>query len=114
MRTGSIVNLLMDQSSQPVPLVGMGATELGWTDRHAYTVVEVQTPKRIVVQADNTKRTDKNGMSEMQVYEYTPNPNAAKEVLTLRKNGRWIRQGESSKSTSFALGFRKAYHDFSF
>lgn len=95
-----------------VPKVGDGATELCWSDRHAYTIVEVRSERRVVVQADIAKRTDKNGMSECQTYLFEPNPKAPLVVLTLRKDGRWRRVGD--KSGAFLLGKRMEYHDYSF
>lgn len=115
-RFGSMMNMLMDNSKMPVPEVGMGATELCWSDRHAYTIVEIKSPKRIIVQQDHAKRTDNNGMSECQSYEFTPNPDAAKIELSLRKNGRWMPVGQGLKSggSSFLIGSRQEYYDYSF
>lgn len=113
--TGSLMNNLMANGNQPEPVAGMGATLLRWTDREAYTVVEVKSPTRIVVQADTATRTDAHGMSEMQAYDYAADPTAPREVFTLRKNGRWVRQGDDSKSgNALALGYRRAYHDYTF
>lgn len=91
--------------------VGMGATKLGWTDRHPYTVIEIRSPKRIVVQADTSTRLDTNGMSEEQDYSYTPDPTGHTVVLTQRKDGSWRAKGEG---TRFAVGARRRYHDYSF
>lgn len=50
MQYGSLNNLMLTGTKgQPTPEVGMGATQLGWTDRHAYTIVEVINHRRIVV-----------------------------------------------------------------
>ena len=74
---GSLQNLLMARGkvSQPaVPRVGDGATIVLWTDRIACTVIEVKTPRKIVIQEDNAIRTDKNGMSKTQEYRYRRAP----------------------------------------
>lgn len=93
----------------------MGATRLSYTDRRPYTIVRVISPKKIEVQPDNFKRVDKNGMSEMQSYEFTPDPTAPTTIVTHRKNGRWVIEGESQgQGTAFLIGERDAYHDFSF
>ncbi len=34
------------------PEIGMGVTEICYSDRHAYTIIEVITDKKIVVQQD--------------------------------------------------------------
>lgn len=112
---GSLTNAISATHKSPEPVVGMGATKLMWTDRVAYTVVEVLSPRRIVVQQDSTDRVNKqDGMTECQEYTYTPDPEAPKLVITLRKNGRWYQVGESIHGSPFALGMRDSYHDFSF
>lgn len=114
--TGSFINLVQGNSRQQEPEVGMGATILMWTDRHAATVTEVsKSGKRIVVQEDTARRTDSNGMSDMQSYEFTPNPEGAKRAFTLRKNGAWVREGEPMKGGQrVAIGYRDHYYDYSF
>ena len=104
----------MGTGTDLTPTVGMGATHLMWSDRQAYTIVEILSPKKIVVQRDTVKRADQNGMSDAQSYEYTPNPEGYTRTITLRKNGKWIGEGETLKGTPFALGYRREYHDFSF
>lgn len=94
--------------------VGDGATKSVGSDRYPFTVVEVVSPKKIKVQGDSFRRTDSNGLSESQTYEYTPNPDARIVVLTLRKNGRWIEQGESLNGSRYYIGARNAYQDPSF
>lgn len=113
--TGSLVNHLMDRTQDPAPEVGMGATLLGWTDRHAATIVEVPNERTVVVQADTATRTDNNGMSDAQSYDYAANPDAPRVTYTLRKNGRWVRKGESSKNGArLSIGHRSSYYDYSF
>ena len=91
----------------------MGCTLLYFSDRHAATIIEVINERRIVIQRDNAVRIDNNGMSESQEYACTPNPEATREEFTLRKNGRWVRKGESSKGLALAIGYRKEFYDFS-
>lgn len=116
MQTASLVNLIYSQTSNPAPTVGMGANICMWTDRHAATVIEVSANgKTVTVQEDTATRADNLGMSDCQSYTYTANPNASKQVFTLRKNGRLVRQGESMASgTVLSLGRRDQYHDYSF
>lgn len=114
-QTGSMMNHLYSRIASPEPVVGMGATILGWTDRHAATIVEVSANKKtIVIQQDTATRTDKNGMSESQDYTFTPNPNAARKVYTLRKNGKYHLKGDSIKGSTILIGERDEYYDFSF
>jgi len=114
--SGSAVNNIYGNASSPNPELGMGATILMWTDRIAATVVHVsRSGREIDVREDHAVRTDDNGMSESQDYEYSRNPNGRVHTYTLRKNGRWVRQGESMKGGQrLLLGQRRAYHDFSF
>jgi len=99
---------------QNQPVVGMGATELCWTDRHPYTVIEVKSANVIVVQADDCVRIDNNGMSEDQRYEFKANLNGRKAVLRRAKNGRWYSKGGMHNGTCYSIGERDSYHDFSF
>ena len=98
------------------PEVGMGVTYGCWTDRYAGTIIKVSASGReITVQDDHARRTDNNGMSECQSYEYTPNPEGAIMVFTLRKNGRWTEKGSPmGKGYRAGIGHRNAYHDYSF
>ncbi|MFI5260778.1 MAG: hypothetical protein ACHQU0_03220 [Candidatus Paceibacteria bacterium] len=108
---GSLFNRLDENRKPPTPEIGMGATILMYSDRVAVTVVEILSPKRILIQEDYANRTDKNGMSESQEYEYRPNPNAAEREFSLRKDGRWK---EAKGATVLMLGERDHYYDYSF
>jgi len=114
MNTNSGINLLMSQSKDALPAVGMGATILMWSDRHAATIVEVSANlKTIVIQQDNAKRTDNNGMSESQTYEYSPNTDAPRRTYTLRKNGKYVEKGSPMNGLPLAIGYRREYYDYS-
>lgn len=113
---GNLMNRIAETARPAVPEVGMGATVLMFSDRYAATIVEVlDKGKTLVTQEDTATRTDKNGQSEDQQYTYAPNPNAAKGTYTLRKNGTYVRQGESMKSgTILRVGVRDHYYDFGY
>lgn len=91
------------------PTVGEGVTQIVGSDRYPFTVSRVhENGLRCWVKADEFKRTDKNGQSESQTYEYTPDPNA--DEVELRWNGkRWANVGKL-KST-YRIGEREAYVD---
>lgn len=108
--TGSLVNHLYSRAAAPTPEVGMAATILSWTDRHAGTVIEVK-PKKILVRLDHAKRVDRNGLSESQEYEYSRNPNGALYELRLQKDGSWRGRG---RGVGVLLGQRREYRDPSF
>jgi hypothetical protein len=102
-------------NKQPEPKVGMGATLVYWTDRHAATIVAVSASGReITVQRDKAVRTDKNGLSESQDYTYSPDPEGPTYVATRRKNGRYVLKGEPMRGTGVAIGHRREYYDPSF
>lgn len=114
--TGSLVNYLQGGPTKETPKVGMGATVLMWTDRTPATIIEVSpSGKTLKAQEDDAKRVDSNGMSDAQQYEYTPNPEGYTTTFTLRKNGSWVRQGESMNTGQrLRIGSREKYYDFSF
>ena len=99
-----------------LPRVGVGA-------RHGLFAIDVLAGLErrdgdgrveVVVQADDYRRTDKNGISEMQTYEYTPNPDACKITVTKRKDGFWRKVGDSNGGGRFSFKARNAYQDPSF
>jgi hypothetical protein len=99
-------------TSDPYPTVGMGVTISVGSDRYPATIIQVtQNGKRIVFQYDTYKRTDDNGMSESQAYEFSPDPNGRVEIATLRKDGRYRITGGK---TPVHVGSRDAYYDYSF
>jgi len=113
--TGSFINYAM--SGQPAEIaetinVGDPATVLAWTDRYPATVIEVRRGKRpvIVIQEDKATRTDTNGMSESQTYQYERDPQGQTWEVSWRKNG-WRTRGSDN---GVRFGVRKKYHDYSF
>jgi hypothetical protein len=112
---GSLVNVLMDNATQPDPQVGDGATVLAYSDRHPATITEIRkTPsgKRVVtVQEDNAERLDSNGMSECQEYRFSRNAEGRTYTFFEDKHGRFTERG---KGCSLRIGERSKYHDFSF
>lgn len=108
---GSLINHLSQRGGVSIqPEVGMGATNLCWTDRHAYTIIEVsKSGKTIKVQADTAIRTDGYGMTDGQSYRFEPNANGAVYTVRLTKRG-W----RSKEAGAFAIGYRSEYYDFGF
>ncbi len=109
-------NIIENNYKSSTSTVGMGATRLGYSDRHPYTVIEVNpNGKECVIQEDKATRTDSNGMSDSQSYAYEPNPNAAKETIRLYKDGHWhIYMKGAGKGDVVMLGRRQKYYDYSF
>lgn len=106
-----------------IPEIGMGATKQMYSDRIALSIVEIIKNKNIIVLTeDSYKRTDKNGFSENQIYEYTMNPNGRKFFYKKTPIGwREVEQNPETGRFNFVsnkydliLGVRNKYHDFSF
>ncbi len=111
---GSLINSI-GEAGEKEWAVGDGATILGWSDRHAATVIEVSANgKRIIIQEDTSTRTDSNGMSDAQSYEFTPNPEGRTSAYTLRKNGRWVAEGQPLRGGQSIGRGRSTYFDYSF
>lgn len=99
-------------TSNTMPTIGMGVTIQYHSDREAGTIIQVtQNGRRIVIQEDSATRTDSNGMSESQTYEFSPNPEGTTHIATLRKDGTYRLQGSKER---VYLGTRDKYYDFSF
>ena len=86
--TNSLVNHIMTtNSNQLTPEVGMGVTLCSWTDRKAGTIIAID--KNIIyIREDLSVRTDKNGMSEAQTYEYSPNSNGQMYIFKQDRSGK--------------------------
>jgi hypothetical protein len=112
--TGSLMNHIISGCRMAAPEVGMGGTILGWTDRRACTITQVsKSGKRVGIVEDIATRIDKNGMSDSQEYSFERG-SGSPTFFTLRKNGAWVRQGESIRGQRLAIGKRDHYYDFSF
>ncbi len=108
--TGSLINHVASCAASPRPEVGMGATILMWSDRNPATIVWVSpSGKTIKIQQDTYRRTDQNGNSEEQSYEYSRNPDALVETARLTKRG-WRLKGGGG----ILLGRREEYRDPTF
>lgn len=99
-----------NDSKSSTPTVGMGCTVCYATDRHAATVIAVsKSGHRVEVREDKSIRTDDNGMSEVQSYDYEPDPDGAVHVFYRQSDGSFKAHGKR-----LALGTRRTYHDYSF
>lgn len=108
---GSLQNAIGNQTRSLKPEVGMGVTEIMYSDRHPYTVTKVISDSKIEVKGDIATRIDKNGCCETQEYTYETDENSPAITLRLNKYGRWKRQGEAGGST-YLIGKREEYYDF--
>ena len=70
---GNLLNRIWEGPYKEMPplKVGDGVTMTLYSDRHACTVIEVSASRKTVkVRRDKPTRTDGNGMSDAQEYEY--------------------------------------------
>jgi hypothetical protein len=114
--TGSLVNLLVGNSKSSEPVVGMGVTELCWTDRHAYEIVKVIDDRHIIIRRLNAVRTDNNGMSDCQDYDYYSDLTGMTLKLFRDRKGVWRERIGTHElgSTRYAVGYAEEYYDYSF
>lgn len=104
---GNLTNRFMEGKQDIIPEVGMGATELSWSDRNPYTIIEIISKNKIKVQRDDAKLI---GEPYTQDWEITPNPNGEIETLIQTKKGWKVLKG----CTRFIIGRREKYFDYEF
>jgi hypothetical protein len=125
-QTGSLINNIMSRSviGEPLPEIGMGATMLSWTDRNPATIVTVFSKGKtqyVGVNEDDAVRTDSNGYSESQSYEFSFNPHVFIQYYRKTSKGTWEgcyinpETGRFVKGNgSLSIGQRGKYWDPSF
>lgn len=110
MKYGSGTNQIMDRIAPQKPEVGMGCTILHWSDRSPATIVRVSpSSKTFEFTYDEYRRTDDNGMSDWQTYEYTPRPDGVRYTARLTKSGQFKYAGQT-----ILVGEREKYFDPTF
>ncbi len=111
------------------PKVGDGVTIYGYSDAYACTVVE-RKGNTVSVQRDNAEllngfnsgepdalKSYPGGFSHhvegRQRYAYSRNPDGDILKYSRRKNGKWVRVGDSIKGQSIGMG-RHEHYDYNF
>ena len=127
-QTNSLVNHLYSRMTigAPAPVVGMGATKLSWTDRHAATVTKVTelTSKvwayEIHIIEDKPTVVSGSVHDGSAVYTFEPNPCGYVDMYRMeRKTGKWVRgyiNGQTGRFKQFRnggliLGMRDHHYD---
>lgn len=126
-QTGSVINHLHSRAviGQPEPVVGMGATVLLWSDRHAATITNVQQVRgKLIVTVQNDRATLVAGSSHdgSAEYRYSRNPGGSENHFRREDDGRWQRvvinrqTGRWGKvsGSGLRIGEREEYLDPSF
>lgn len=98
------------------PEVGLGATSGYGADCYPHTVVWVSEDGKKLEVTDDTHHTQPGfDYYSKQEYTYTSNMNGPRTRYRLRKNGRWVKDGEPMNGgSSITLGHRRYYQDPSF
>lgn len=129
-QTNSLINNIYSRMTigAPAPTVGMGATTLSWTDRHAATVTAVTELKskvwayEIKVVEDITTVVSGSTHDGSAVFATVPSTDGYADIYRMdRKTGSWVRgyinkeTGRFQKATGgLILGTRDHYVDPSF
>ena len=89
-----------------IPRIGSGATEILWTDRHPYTIIDVRlTPiPMCTIQADKVI-VNKDGTFKMK-----RDPDGIKVKLSRRADGTW-REVKRTRGCIYYIGERHYYLD---
>jgi hypothetical protein len=123
--TGSVINNMYSRmlNGAPEPEIGMGATVLLWSDRHAATVVEWDPKRKIVTVTEDIAKVVKGSTIDGSAeYEYETNPDGPIASYRLEDRG-WVqvRFNEETKrwnkvgsGPGLIVGKRDEYRDPSF
>lgn len=105
---GNLTNRLMEGPQDIIPEVGMGATQLSYSDRDPYTIIEIISKNKIKVQADDAENVGESCYN--QNWKITPNKEGQIKTLVKTTKGWKVLKG----STRFILGVRDKYFDYEF
>lgn len=105
---GSFQNRMMEGKQDITPEIGMGATKLSYSDRDPYTIIEIISKNKIVVQEDDAENIGE--VCYDQNWRITPNPKGHKITLINTKKGWKVLGG----CTRFIIGHREKYYDYEF
>jgi hypothetical protein len=107
---------MSEETEIVVPTVGMGVTEHVGSDSYAGTITRVHpNGKMFWFKHDTDTLVEGSGMSEHQVYEYTPNEYAHEQCAKLSRKRYNIGKNRFYSGTRFiSLDVRRTYRDPSF
>ncbi|MDP3452762.1 MAG: hypothetical protein Q8R90_07385 [Bacteroidales bacterium] len=110
MNTVSLQSMIMQQN--PIaPVVGMPCCEIMYTDRYPFTVTRIISDHKIEVKPNKYKVIDFYG-EDYEIGEVEHEDPG--QIFTLRKNGRWVRHGDSQNGRAIALNTHSMRIDPSF
>lgn len=108
----------MNKEVGPLPVVGMGCTEIVGSDRYAGTITWVSPSlNEFHYTHDECKMIEGSGMSEHQVYEYTTVSGTQASQRAAKLSRRVLDKGTNryhNHGTPVIVDYRRAYRDPSF
>jgi hypothetical protein len=112
---GSLQNRLEENCKGLKPKVGMGATEMMWSDRNAWEIIAVKDERHITARRLKCKLVSEY-FTECQEYKYESDPNGYTAELFLTKKGQWRQRyyGTRQLGNVFVIGYAEEYRDPSF
>lgn len=91
-----------------VPRVGLPCTVYFYTDRHAATVTQIISPKKVAVRDNQVECLDYYAGR----YKILPELEGDERIFTKRSNGKWIMEGQHSKDgVRLLLHYQSHYID---
>jgi|APGre2960657404_1045060.scaffolds.fasta_scaffold53324_2 hypothetical protein len=102
------------QATQIKPIIGEGATISLCADSHPQTIIEVSDDLKTVVVQEDKSTIDPTAPAYSNRWIIERDPQGVVEVFTLRKNGRYVRKGESLNGQALTLGGRHKYYSYEF
>ncbi len=94
--------------------IGDGVTYHVGSDRYPYTVIDVISPTKLLIQHDSTKMNKDGDWYGKQIWDITQNPNGGIITISKRKNGYWYQVGQSMSNVFYTVGQRDMYQDPTF
>lgn len=107
---GSLQNRLEENCKGEKPEIGMGATEMFYSDRQAWEVVAIRDDRHIIVRRMKAKCNDYFAGD----WSVEPDENGHRAELFLTKKGQWRERLGRRLGNVFVLGYAEEYEDPSF
>ena len=120
-----------EKKAEIIPVVGMGVTEIMYSDRVPYEVVEIINERRIKIREmdavidPNFKPDFRAGgfcgtVVNQDDQKWILSSNEKNEVKELFKSnackgrGKWLEKGTNGSGSYFAVGYARNFHDYNF
>lgn len=108
---GSLENRLEEGKTYGEIKVGTGVTEMLYSDRNPYEVVEVIDDRHLLIRPLDYKRVSGSAQDGSAEYEYYSNEDAPVIKIFKSKTGWRAQLGRKLGSIKYAVGFAERYYD---